>query len=132
MIKGVNGSNGIAINGGYASWPQFYNNASTSGNTLIGQLRYNGSSQNLEVYDGNSWQTIGGGSATVNLTSNAIAILKWAERKMNEEYELQALAATNPTIKDLVDQMNNSVLDYQRKIAMVKTLIKEEEKIVTS
>jgi hypothetical protein len=75
--------------------------------------------------------TIGGGSATVNLSPNAISILKWAENKMQEEYELQRLAESNPTIKDLVDQMNNTVLDYQRKIAMVKILIKEEEKIAT-
>ena len=99
---------------------------------ITGQVAYDGSSQTMKVFDGSSWQTIGGGSATVNLSGNAIAILKWAEQKMNEEYELQALANSNPTIKDLVDQMNNSVLDYQRKIAMVMILIKEEEKIVTS
>jgi len=39
------------------------------------------------------------------------------------------LAETNPTIKDLVEQMNSSVVDYQHKIAMVKILMKEEEKV---
>ena len=110
---------------------QPYINMSSS-QPMIGALSFDSSSQNMKVYDGNGWQTIGGGSATVNLSGNAIAILKWAEHKMREEQELQALANSNPTIKDLVDQMNNSVLDYQRKIAMVKILIKEEEKVGTS
>jgi len=103
----------------------------TSGQPMIGALSYDPGSQQMKVYDGNSWMTIGGGQATVNLSPNAISILKWAENKMQEEYELQRLAESNPTIKDLVDQMNNTVLDYQRKIAMVKILIKEEEKIAT-
>jgi hypothetical protein len=104
----------------------------SSNQPMIGSMSYDPGSQQMKVYDGNGWMNIGGGSATVNLTPNAISILKWAERKMQEEYELQRLAESNPTVKDLVDQMNNTVLDYQRKIAMVKILIKEEEKIVTS
>jgi hypothetical protein len=104
----------------------------TSGLPMTGAMSYDPSTQQMKVYDGSNWLTIGGGQATVNLSPNAISILKWAENKMQEEYELQRLAESNPTIKDLVDQMNNTVLDYQRKIAMVKILIKEEEKIVTS
>jgi hypothetical protein len=104
----------------------------SSNQPMIGSMSYDPGSQQMKVYDGNGWMNIGGGSATVNLTPNAISILKWAEQKMQEEYELQRLAESNPTVKDLVDQMNNTVLDYQRKIAMVKILIKEEEKIVTS
>lgn len=104
----------------------------SSNQPMIGSMSYDPGSQQMKVYDGSGWMTIGGGSATVDLTPNAISILKWAERKMQEEYELQRLTESNPTIKDLVDQMNNTVLDYQRKIAMVKILIKEEEKIVTS
>jgi hypothetical protein len=99
---------------------------------MTGQMSYDGNSQTMKVFDGNGWQTIGGGSATVNLNPNAISILKWAEQKMREEQELNALAESNPTIKDLVDQMNSTMLDYQRKIDMVKILLKEEEKIVTS
>lgn len=99
---------------------------------MVGMLGYDASSQNMKVYDGSGWQTLGGGNATVQLTGQAISILKWAEQKMQEEKELIALAERNPTIKDLVDQMNSSVAAYQHKIAMVKNLIKEEEKIATS
>ena len=99
---------------------------------ITGQLSYDGSSQTMKVFDGNSWQTIGGGSATVNLNGNAISVLKWAEQKMREEYELKALADQNPAIKDLVNQMTTSIADYKHKIAMVKALtqIQAEETTV--
>lgn len=110
---------------------QPYINMSSS-QPMIGALAYDHNSQNMKVYDGNTWQTIGGGSANVNLTPNAIAILKWAEQKMREEAELKELCDKHPTIKDIVDQMNMDIANYQHKIAMIKTLIREEEKVGTS
>ena len=99
---------------------------------MIGAMSYDHNSQGMKVYDGSNWQTIGGGSASVNLTGQAISILKWAEKKMQEEKEMIALAEKHPSIKDLVDQMNTSIADYRNKIDMVKILLKEEEKIATS
>ena len=51
MIKNITPGPGITINNNYSTWPSFYNTVSSTGNSLIGQLRYNGSSQNLEVFD---------------------------------------------------------------------------------
>lgn len=103
-----------------------------SSQPMIGAMTYDYNSQSMKVYDGGSWQTIGGGSATVNLNQNAIAILKWAEKKMFEEIELNRLCEQHPAIKDLVGQMRTSMDNYINKIEMVKTLIQEEEKIATS
>lgn len=103
-----------------------------SGQPMIGAMSYDSNSQSMKVYDGSTWMSVGGGSATVNLNGNAISILKWAERKMQEEYELLRLAESSPAIKDLVDQMNRSTIDYMHKIAMVKNLIREEEKVGTN
>ena len=99
---------------------------------MIGAVTYDNSSQCMKVYDGSNWQTLGGGSASINLTGNAIATLRWAEKKMQQEAELQRLAETNPTIKDLVNAMQTSVADYEHKIAMVKALIQKEETIGTN
>ena len=96
---------------------------------MIGALSYDHNSQQMKVYDGNGWMAIGGGSATVNLTQNAIDILKWAERKMFEEQELNALCDKHPAIKDLVNEMRTSMDNYINKIEMVKTLIQEEVKV---
>lgn len=101
----------------------------SSSQPMVGALAYDHSSQNMKVYDGNGWQMIGGGSATVNLNQNAIAILKWAEKKMFEEQELQALCNSNPTIKDIVSEMRTTMDNYINKIEMVKALIQKEEKV---
>ena len=103
---------------------QPYINMSSS-QPMIGALTYDHNSQQMKVYDGNGWMTIGGGSATVNLSPNAISVLKWAEQKMREEQELNALAESSPTIKDLMDQIKQK----QEQISIVRTLIKEEEKV---
>ena len=87
---------------------------------MIGAVSYDSTSQNMKVYDGHVWQTVGGGNATVNLTPNAISILKWAEQKMLEEAERNKLAETTPAIKDLMDQIK----EKEEQIKMVMTLIK--------
>ena len=99
-----------------------------SSQPMVGALAYDHGSGSMKVYDGNVWQTIGGGSATVNLNQNAIAILKWAEKKMFEEAERERLAETNPAIRDLINQIKQK----EEQLSVVLTLIKEEEKIGTS
>jgi uncharacterized spore protein YtfJ len=101
----------------------------TNGLPMTGTMSYDSGSQQMKVFDGNSWLTIGGGSATVNLTPNAIAILKWAENKMFEEQELKALCEKHPTINDIVVEMRTTMDNYINKIEMVKALIQEEVKV---
>jgi hypothetical protein len=100
-----------------------------SSQPMVGALAYDHGSGSMKVYDGNVWQTIGGGSAMVNLTPNAISILKWAEKKMFEEQELQALCDKHPAIKDIVGEMRTTMDNYINKIEMVKALIQEEVKV---
>ena len=98
-------------------------------NPMTGSLAFDSSTQSMKVFDGNNWQTVGGGSAVVNLTPNAISILKWAEKKMFEEQELQALCEKHPTINDIVVEMRTTMDNYINKIEMVKALIQEEVKV---
>ena len=98
-------------------------------NPMTGSLAFDSSTQSMKVFDGNNWQTVGGGSAVVNLTPNAISILKWAEKKMFEEQEIQALCDKHPAIKDIVGEMRISMDNYINKIEMVKALIQEEVKV---
>lgn len=97
----------------------------SSNQPMIGALSYDPGSQQLKVYDGGSWISIGGGSASINLSSDAINVLKWAEKKMREEQELLVLAETNPAIKDLVNQIR----EKEEQIKIVQALIKEEVKV---
>ena len=117
----------------YVVGGEFMNVTSSKGATpyihtsqpMTGMVSFDGSSQTMKVFDGSSWQTIGGGSAMVNLTPNAISILKWAEQKMLEEAERNKLAETNPAIKDLVEQIKQK----EEQIKVVQALIQEEVKV---
>lgn len=129
MIDYVIGGEYLNVSSHKGSMP-YINMSNTS--PMMGALAYDSNSQHLKVYDGASWVTIGGGGATVNLSHDAINILNWARAKMREEAELNELCAQNPTIKDLVDQMNNDIANHQHKIQMVRNLLKEEEKVGTS
>jgi hypothetical protein len=88
----------------------------------VGNMRFNTTNQNMEVYDGNSWITLQMGHVNVGLNSRAEDLLDWAEKKMTEELELEVLANSNPTIKDLME----TIKQKQEQITIVKALIKKE------
>jgi hypothetical protein len=115
MIKTISGSKGIVVMGGNSSYP--YVNMS---NPSAGMVRYNGNNQNFEVYDGSSWMTFGSNYTTVELDSDAKALLEWARAKRAEEEYLNKQAESSPVIKDLINQRN----DIDSKITMVRTLLK--------
>ena len=118
MITHVYGGEFMTVSSNPGSSP--YINTSQP---MTGLIRYHNNS--LQVYDGSSWMTVGGGSANVNLSSEAIGILQWARKKMAEEAELAQLAKDNPAVKDLYDKIKM----YEDQLKMVKILIKEEQKV---
>ena len=86
------------------------------GSMSAGMVRYNSSSQNLEVYDGNAWLMLSG-SADVGLSPEAQATLDWAYRKMKEDEELELLMSKHPGLKDL-----------HEKFELMKALVTESNK----
>jgi len=98
-----------------------------SGAQGVGNLRFNTANQNMEVYDGNGWITLQMGHVNVGLTGEAESLLDWARKKRDEEMERDFLAATNPTIKDLLEQIK----EKEDQIQMVMNLIKKEVSIET-
>ena len=118
MIKGLTtGSKYTVVSAGNTSVP--YINQNTN-NPIQGMIRISGS--DLQVFDGASWIVMNTSYATVGLTSEAESLLDWARKKRNEEMELEALASTNPTIKDLLD----TIKQKEEQIQIVRTLIKQE------
>ena len=91
-----------------------------SGLQGVGNMRYNTSSQNMEVFDGNNWVILNMSIPSIGLSTDAESLLDWARKKRDEEFELQELAKTHPSIKDLVNDIENK----QDQIKMIKTLIK--------
>ena len=97
MIKNIGSGKGIQINSSYSSWPSFYGN---SGHLGAGNMRYNGSNQNIEVFDGTSWLTISSGHPTIELNGYSQVAIEWAHKKMAEEADLAKLAELHPTVAD--------------------------------
>lgn len=118
MIKGLTTAGKYTVvSAGNTSVP--YINQNTN-NPIQGMLRISGS--DLQVFDGTSWIVMNTSYATVGLTGEAEALLDWARKKRNEEMERDLLAATNPTIKDLLEQIK----EKEDQIQMVMNLIQKE------
>jgi hypothetical protein len=91
-----------------------------SGLQGVGNMRYNTSSQNTEVFDGNNWVILNMSIPSIGLSSDAESLLDWARQKRIEELELQSLAQEHPSIKDLVDDIEKK----KDQIKMIRTLVK--------
>ena len=109
------GGRGVIVSGGSPS-PTYINMSNPS----AGMVRYNGNSNNIEVYDGSSWLTMQTSHTTIELDADTQMLLEWARKKRNEELEREQLAKTNPAIKDLVEQIKQK----EDQIKMVQTLLK--------
>lgn len=88
-----------------------------SGGQGIGNLRFNTSNQNLEVYDGTNWITMNMPDATVGLNDEAESLLDWARLKRDDEIVMQSLMAKHPGLKEA----------YER-LEIMKALTLQEEK----
>lgn len=93
-----------------------------SGLQGVGNMRYNTSSQNMEVFDGNNWVMLSMSIPSIGLNGDAESLLDWAKKKRDEELELEKMANENIAIKDLVNQIKSK----QDQLKMVQTLIKKE------
>ena len=94
MIKNLTSSSAhITVQNPYP--PNIYNN----GMMNVGQVRYNPTNQNMEVFDGNMWQTISNG-ATVGLSYEADTAIRWAIQKEKEEADLKERMKRHPGLKD--------------------------------
>ena len=66
---------------------------------IAGQMRYNTTTQQIEVYDGSSWIGMSQ-TATVGLSMPAEDAIRWAQTKMAEEADLKLRLEKHPGLKD--------------------------------
>lgn len=123
MIKSITAGPGITVVGGSP------NNVYISmGAPSAGMMRYNGSTQNIEVYDGSNWLTMATNYATIQLDSYSLDLLEWAREKKKQEEERKQLAQSSPAIKDLLKQIE----EKEEQLKIVQTLLREEVKVGTN
>lgn len=125
MIKGISSAAGILVSGGATSMP-YINMSSMS----AGMVRYNGNTQNFEVYDGSNWMTMPSSYANIEFDSDVRSIIEWARKKRNEEIDRDRLAQTNSAIKDLIKQIE----EKEEQIKVIQTLLQgsDERKLQPS
>ena len=90
-----------------------------------GNVRFNTSTQCLEVCDGSGWVQLNMGFPQIGLTPDAESLLDWARKKRDEELQIEGLASTSPAINDLLNQIN----EKRDQIKVIATLIKDEKKV---
>ena len=118
MIKAIHASGKyIQVIGGSAST---YVTAQ-SGSQGVGNLRFNTSGQRLEVYDGMTWLELNSPHASVGLNGVAEEAIDWAQRQMEEEKRLEALAKEHPAVADALE----AVKQAQERVRIVAALVQE-------
>jgi hypothetical protein len=116
MIKDIISSGPfVNVMGGGGYFP--YINMS---NPSAGMTRFNGNTQNLEVYDGSSWMTISSNVANVGLTSDAVSAITWAKKKMEEEAAIETLAREHPAINIALDNLKKAKIQLDATIILSK------------
>ena len=96
MIKGINPSGRYitVVNGSSSNYINNY-----SGAQGVGNVRYNTTNQNMEVFDGNSWQMLNMNYASVGLNSDAESLLDWAQQERNRQFKREQLIKDNPALQ---------------------------------
>ena len=90
MIKNITASGRyVQVSGGIAGASGI---SGYSGLQGVGNMRYNTSTQNMEVFDGHSWMQISMAMPSIGLTGEAELLLDWARKKRDEELAWQSLA----------------------------------------
>jgi len=117
MIKNVYGSGRYltTLNNGATNYMNNF-----SGAQGLGNMRFNTTTQSVEVYDGQMWQPMQMTDVSLSLTQDAVDAIAWADQKRVEEMKIKALAEQHPTVADQVA----AVRDAEEKLRMTVELIK--------
>jgi hypothetical protein len=118
MIKGLQGTTGITVNGGNTSVPYVNSNAN---NPMQGMIRlWNG---DMQVFDGNMWTNMPTSYATVSLDQDVLDIVQWARKKRDEENEWYKLASSNEAVRIALEQLEQA----KTRLKLTAILAKEDE-----
>jgi hypothetical protein len=116
MINSIMSMGKHIIVGGGNSASNYINNG--SGMMGVGDLRFNTSTQQIEFYNGQTWQIFTMAQATVGLTGTAETAIDWAMKKMEEEKEARAMAEQYPAVADAL----NAVWESEQQLKTIVAL----------
>ena len=91
-----------------------------SGAPGIGNMRFSPGTQNIEVYDGNSWISMPSNYATVELTVDAQLAIDWATKERARQLVYEELAKKHPAVADAMESLKDAELKL-RELAILCT-----------
>jgi hypothetical protein len=126
MIKGLQGSMGVVVDGGNTSLQYV---SPDNNNPLQGMVRVWGT--DLQVFSNGVWQNIPSSYATVRLDATTYELIEWARKKREEERQIEALAADHPAVKIAKENLNKvkeNLANAEKQLKATVILSKEYEK----
>jgi hypothetical protein len=126
MIKGLQGSMGVVVDGGNTSLQYV---SPDNNNPLQGMVRVWGT--DLQVFSNGVWQNIVSSYATVRLDATTYELIEWARKKREEERQIEALAADHPAVKIAKENLNKikeNLANAEKQLKATVILSKEYEK----
>ena len=103
MIKGLQGTIGVTVNGGSTSLPYINQNNS---NPMQGMIRVWGN--DMQVFDGSAWVHMATSYATVGLDQETQNLLNWARSKQRQEIEILEMATKNEAIRIALENVKKA------------------------
>lgn len=88
----------------------------------VGNMRYNTSTQNMEVYDGNNWMQLNMGIASIGLTAEAESLLDWARKEREKQMLREARIRSNPALQKAYENIKRA----QENFDLLEALIKDD------
>ena len=120
MIKGLQGSPGIIVDGGNTSLQYV---TPDSNNPLQGMVRVSGT--DLQVFNSGGWQNIATSYATIRLDPETERLLNYVRKQQQEEVELKALISGHhhPAVEAAQENLNKVLEDVERAKRQLKATV---------
>jgi hypothetical protein len=128
MIKGLQGSPGIIVDGGNTSLPYV---SQDQNNPMQGMVRVWGTE--LQVFNSGGWTQLSSSYATIRLDPETERLLNYVRKQQQEEAELRALISGHhhPAVELAQENLNKILDDLDRAKKQLKATVilsKEYEK----
>lgn len=128
MIKGINSSGRyITVSGGTSTTPYI-----SPGSVGAGMMRYNPNTSQLEVNDGNNWQTLHTTYATVELTPETESLLDWARKERQKQQDRENRIQNNPALKKAYEAIKRAEENFDLLEAIAGNYQSEAEQVQSS
>lgn len=107
MIKGLTGGANVIVSSGGSSYPYISGNMN---NPMTGMIRLN--NQDFQVFDGNTWMTLGGSYAQVDLSADAQSLLQWARQERDKQLKREQLIKDNPALQKAFEAIQRAEANF--------------------